>query len=97
MMRGIDFYKYLSSEVILVGSILLYVLLSVAFYEKYPNGFWFLSAFFILLTAEHIYNVIGRNNNSVFSWFKKSILHRFLACFIPAGIVAIIWLFGLGS
>lgn len=97
MMHKISNYRYLTSGVLAAGSVVLYALVSVAIYEKYPTGFWFLSAFFILFSAEHIYNFIGGSKSKLSSGLQGTFWHRMVAWLSPGVIVAITWWLASGS
>ena len=83
--------KYLNSSVIVLASVVLYVTVSLAFYDRYPTEFWFVSAFFILFTAEHLYNAIGRSEVTAVVNLKNTVWHKLISCFSPAVLVAITW------
>ena len=83
--------KYMSSGVILIATLFLYVALSVLFYGRLSTMFWIVSAFFILFQAEHLYNFIGRNKQQLLKNIVGTFWHRLLAFILPALIVATTW------
>ncbi|NVJ61523.1 MAG: hypothetical protein HWE27_14090 [Gammaproteobacteria bacterium] len=83
--------KYMGSGVILAVSFFLYIVFSFAYYDSSSTIFLFVSAFFILFQAEHLYNFIGRNEQVSLKNVVGTFWHRFVACVVPAIIVATTW------
>ncbi len=83
--------RYMSSGLMVVASMFLYIWFSYEFYEQVPTIFWLVSVFFVMFQAEHIYNFIGRNRYKSLLFLSGTIWHRLIACLIPSIIVAITW------
>jgi hypothetical protein len=88
--------KYMGSGTTLIGALFLYVVFSFAFYGSSSTLFWFVSAFFILFEAEHLYNFIGRNDQQLLKNIVGEFSHRLVACLVPAVVVAVTWWFASG-